>query len=312
MTTLKYKTSVQSNVGTSKIASSPDWVYLNIQIINSTQIQSFFASNPHISFAGSMQFPIVNNPSDYLFFIDRFSCEAGMLLPIWCPEIIDNQTNPNLCATYITLSVIKNGTTYKQSTNMIYIPENPVNIPPNTSLVNDTLHYYYVYTFSHIVYLFNNMLEKCFTDLQTQTGQAFTTSCPFMTYDAPSGLFSLYFDTTGEQFTVKFDSNLYNMFNSFYFRNTNELVISGNNGTNVVSLNAKTYNKITQDFISTSTWSPVDSLVFTTTKIPIVPEQSIQPLTINEDSNLFNVSSTPQKYQKIITDISLPVDKSSD
>jgi len=156
------------------------------------------------------------------------------------------------------------------------------------------------------------MLEKCYSDLQTKTGGAFTASCPFMSYDAPSGLFSLYFDTTGEQFTVNFDSNLYHMFYSFYFRNTNELVISGNNGTNVVTINTKTYNKITQDFISTSTWSPVDSLTFTTTKIPIVPEQSIQPLTINDDSNLINVSSSAQTYQKIITDISLPVDRSSD
>lgn len=307
---LKYRSSIET-VQNDK-SGKPDYVYININILNSTQGQNFFSHNPQINYNDSLQFDIVDNPNDYLFFISRFSCESGVLLPIWTPEIADNQPDKNLCVYNITLSVVKGGNTYTQTTYMEYQPETNTTQPIDTLLKNDTNHYYYVYTFSHIVYLFNNMLTKCFNDLQTKAGGAFTASCPFMNYDPSSGLFSLYFDTNGEQFTLSFDSNLYNMFNSFYFRNTNQLVVDSNNGLNNISINGKTYIKVSQDFISTSMWSPIETLVFTTTKIPIVPEQNTKPLSFNDFENLTNIGTIPQQFQKIITDISLPVDKASD
>jgi hypothetical protein len=59
-------------------------------------------------------------------------------------------------------------------------------------------------------------------------------------------------------------------------------------------------------------WSPIGTLVFTTTKIPIVPEQLTSPLELNDDSNIGANLTNAQDRQKIITDIALPVDKSSD
>lgn len=304
---LKSKTSIER----SDKSKSPDYVYLNINIMNSAQGQTFFSNNPVVRYTDTLQSNVVDNPSDYLFYISRFSCESGLLLPIWKPEIVDGQSDMNLCVYSITMTVTSGGTVYTQTTHMTYEPETNAGAPPNNNLTSDTNHYFYTYTFTHIAYLFNNMVQTCYNALQTQAGVEFTAQCPFINYDPTSSLFSLYFDKSNEQFGMSFDNNLYNMFYSFYFRNNNQLVIN-NSAINNVTINNIIYTKVTQDFVSTSMWSPIASLVFTTSKIPIVSEQSTQPLTFGENSNINVSSNNAQRYQQIITDITIPSDKSSD
>jgi len=307
---LKYNSSIEK-VKNEK-STKADYVYLNINILNTKQGQSFFGNNPKIDYNESLQNSIIDNPSEYVLYISRFGCDCGLLLPIWSPEIIDNQSNPNLCIYALTMTTTINGVLYTTTQNMIYQPENQINPPATTDLYNDVKHYYYVYSFSHVAYLFNAMLQSCYTDLQTQAGLTFSCICPFMSYDASSSLYSLYFDTTGQQFNLYFDNNLYNMFYSFYFRNTNQLVIDTNNGLNNIIINGKTLIKITQDFNSSSMWSPVSNLVFTTSKIPIRQEQNTEPLSIYDDTNMDSQGSYPQQLKKIITDFSIPYDKASD
>jgi len=243
-------------------------------------------------------------------YIARFTYDNGLLLPIWSPEIVDGQNNLNLCSQRLTMSVVHNSTTYTQTENMIYESETTASPAGRAGLATDQQGYYYVYTYSHIVYLFNNMVTACYNGLADQVGGSFTAACPFLDYDSGSGLFSMYFDTEGETFTMSFDANLYAMFYGFYFRNNNQLVVN-NNGLNSVTIGDKTFTKVTQDMVSTSSWSPIQSLVFTTNSMPIVSEQNTLPLNLT-DTNLNSQSSVYQKFNKIITDISLPVDRSSD
>ncbi|MDR3668881.1 MAG: hypothetical protein P4L35_18770 [Ignavibacteriaceae bacterium] len=254
--------------------------YLNINIINSKQENNFYQNNPTIKFSDSFSQAILDDCKQYAMAINRFDTNCGLLLPIWSPTIQINQSDPNLCCQNITMSVNIGGTIYTQTTNMVYESENATASPSSTLLLYDNSHYYYVYSMSHIVYLFNNMVQSCFNAIQTQVGDGFIfpCACPFLAYDSSSGLFSMYFDQSGEPFNVFFDNNLYNMFSSFYFRNTNQLVIDNNNGLNSVTIGDKTFTKVTQDFISTALFSPVHSLVFTTSKIPIAPEITTNPL----------------------------------
>jgi hypothetical protein len=291
----------------SRFSSKPEYVYLNIDIMNSSQSAHFGSGNPEIKYSDSLQYEIIENPSEYEFYFSRFSAECGVLLPIWSPEIQDGQPDINLSVYGCTMTVL----TYSSTKYIEYVPEFNVNAPPRPDLSLDNEHYYYVYTYSHVVTLFNNMIQACYADLQTQYGSDFKSKCPFLAYDASSGLFSIYVDQTDELFGLQFNSNLYSMFYSFYFQNTNQLVIN-NNGLNSVTIGTTVYTKVTQDFPSTSMWSPISTLVFTTTKIPIVPEQSTAPLLLNDDSNLGDNFTNAQTRQKIITDIALPIDKSSD
>lgn len=299
---------------TSKITSNtPEYVYLNVTITNNSQGENFFGANPPIVFRDTLAYNVVDNPSEYKLSISKFTCEAGVNLPIWSPRILEPENDPNLTVYKITLGVTIGGTTYTQTTPMVYSPETNVQPPASSLLMFDTAHYYYVYTYKHFCYLFNQMLNTCYTALATQAGATFTATCPFIDYDASSGLFSIYFDNNAgaEEFTMAFGANLYNLLHSFYFRNTNNLVIDRLNPNNSITLpDGNKYIKVTQDFISTSTWSPVSALVFTTTTLPIVSEQSTQPLIYNDDN--LTTQSSYQVYQKIITDISIPADKSSD
>ena len=299
----------------SSVQNYEDFKYLNINIINSKQSSSnFFQNNPQIAYSNSFPSPVVDNAKNYVMSISSFTSSCGSCLPVWSPEIVDNQPNPNLCVQNITMTVNVGGSIYSQTTNMSYVSENAsAQAPSNTMLSMDSQHYYYAYSMSHVAYLFNNMLQTCYNALQAQVGGSFSFQnvCPFMMYDPTTGLFSLYFDQAGDQFNVFFDNNLYNMFYSFYFQNTNQLVINKYNGVNNVVVGSHTFTKVTQDFVSTASWSPVLSLVFTTSLIPINPEITTLPNQYYDETNMSNSTQNPVK-QKIITDFNIPYDKATD
>jgi hypothetical protein len=72
------------------------------------------------------------------------------------------------------------------------------------------------------------------------------------------------------------------------------------------------YLVITQDFPSTDTiWSPISSIVFTSSLLPIVAEQLGQPI-IFSDGNVSTPSTSQANFQQTITDIALPLIRSSD
>ena len=68
---------------------------------------------------------------------------------------------------------------------------------------------------------------------------------------------------------------------------------------------------IEQDYPSTSTlWSPIESIVFTTTLIPVVNEFVGAPARFG-DSNDASSSTTQNAFQPLITDIALPMDSAA-
>jgi len=72
------------------------------------------------------------------------------------------------------------------------------------------------------------------------------------------------------------------------------------------------YWVIQQNYNSTSTlWSPISSIVFSSTMIPIFPEQTGTPLTYGEGNNASPVESS-SNFTPIITDISVPMNRADD
>jgi hypothetical protein len=62
-----------------------------------------------------------------------------------------------------------------------------------------------------------------------------------------------------------------------------------------------------QDYNSTSTlWSPIESIVFTTSLIPIIPESSGEPVIYGSGNDSVSNAST-NAFTPIITDIALPL-----
>lgn len=168
-----------------------------------------------------------------------------------------------------------------------------------------------------------------------------TTEAPQITYNPTTNLFSIYADrygfggadrtsvnstTANESFKMFFNNNMFGMFANFqnvYYNYPgseldNEIYI-GRVGPyqNLVPVAAgtptptvaKTYWIMTQDYESTSTlWSPIESIVFNSTLLPLVFEQTGDPVRFGDSTvNTESVNSRPA-FQPIITDISLPVD----
>ena len=69
---------------------------------------------------------------------------------------------------------------------------------------------------------------------------------------------------------------------------------------------------VEQEYRSTDTlWSPIASIVFTTSLIPVFPEQTGVPL-ILENGNITQGLAAQSAFSPIITDISLPLSGASD
>jgi hypothetical protein len=236
--------------------------------------------------------------------------------------------------------------TFKSQKYIQYISES-VNAPlppPPIDKQNINTKYYYVYTYQHWVDLVNNTFNSAVADIQSQfstfwtanggigPAPTLTTKAPYMKYDTSSGLFSLYTDSYGyggadrtsagsatddENFSLYFNSNMYGLFtnfnNEYYGQDNldgkdNLIVIQNKLGTNSYTYNGTSYYITTQDYESTSTlWCPIESLVFTTTCIPVIPELQGQPVNYGE-SNIIQPFTSSSAFQPIITDIVIPLD----
>lgn len=201
--------------------------------------------------------------------------------------------------------------------------------------------YYWVYTYSTACNLVNTTFESCIADLQTQfnawylalpgaiaPAPTIATKAPKLTYNPDNNLFSLYCDTYGfggtartglstadEDFKIFFNAPLFGLFANFenkYLGDvvlTNEIIVKNIGGLyqNVVSVGAplsKSFWVMVQDYESTSTlWSPVDSIVFISGLLPLVTENSSDPIRFGQ-SNLGN-TPTSQGFEPVVTDVAL-------
>ena len=202
--------------------------------------------------------------------------------------------------------------------------------------------YYWVYCYSTAVALFNTTLAACLADIQTQfnawylaqpgaVGPAPTlgTAAPRILYNPATNLFTIYSDVYGfggtsrtsiggpadEACRLYFNAPLFGLLANFQniYRGdvnlTNEILITnvGNLYQNALTVGAplnKSFWLTVQDYESTSTlWSPVDSIVFTSGLLPLNAESTSEPIRIGS-ANIGN-TQTSRAFEPIITDVSL-------
>jgi hypothetical protein len=176
---------------------------------------------------------------------------------------------------------------------------------------------------------------------------AIQSAAPFFKYDRSTKLFSIYCDTFGfggiarrsagqdpsEDFHIYFNSNLYGLF-SFFPHNylggdlaarnipaenewAYEILVRDEFGSNIYRptdpavtaiTNTPSYWVVNQESISTSTlWSPIGSIVFVSSLIPVLNEQTGEPIKFGE-GNVISSTGSQSAFQPIITDITIPVD----
>lgn len=314
-----------------------EMVYYNCDIISNKTSESSLGQDPVIAFSETRQTPLVTDASKYFFCIQRASIDgAGSGLPLFIPSIEVGQSDINRTVYSVTIAFSGVGGEQGSSVQCFVEYESEATNPilPNPPTVKQDLSskYYYVFTYSHWVMLVNNAIQAAWANIIVQAGVTPTTKPPRLMYDAVTGLFNLYCDSYGfggsaatsqyERFTLYFNSNLYQLFRNFHFNfhggepnnqgMTYELVVENKLGTNIYTdpLSTK-YYVVAQDFPSTdSIWSPISSIVFTTSLLCTVPEQVGVPIKFSDGNN--SAQTSQSNFNNILTDIALPLTKASD
>lgn len=156
---------------------------------------------------------------------------------------------------------------------------------------------------------------------------------PTFQYDPNSGLFTILVSSdylysspvalTPTAYTLWFNTNMFGLFTNFNNRYTgneptgqvNQIIFQNLLGTNKYTDpdTSLVWYKQVQDYNSTSSlWSPISAIVFTSTLIPVFPENTGQPIIYGAGNDVANTNNSTSAFQPIITDIALPLNKADD
>jgi hypothetical protein len=309
---------------------TPDKLYYDITITN---LQTKTTPPPIASFNESRNIPFVYKPEDYFFSIIRFTLDTPTL-PILTPDIVPFSSNRNLTIYSFTLqwtNPVAPFQTFTEQTPIIFIPQdqqadlpNPPSLTSN-GLQNNLGGYYNIYNYQYWIFLCNNTLTQCFNDLNTQVLAAGlslpTVNAPVLTFDTQNNIGILNADQAGYDYTVSdhikiyFNPALFQLFSSFPVIIENitspslglNLLIDTNTfgGSNLVSYPpiSPTYTAIQvfQEYSTIALWTPITSIVFTSSTLPIIPNQVSAPLLFFDGRIITNGNNS--NISQIITDI---------
>lgn len=315
-------------------------IYYNINITNNNNGAD--VPPPQVIFNETRNTPYLGNPSEYYMSVIRFSLETPSL-PIWIPQVTVGQVNQNKTIYSFTLSYDLSGVTYNNQQFVTYIPADtsqPLPKPPLT-FQDLTSEYYYVYNTQNIVQMLNNTLQTAYTNLRaTIVGlpgapQLPSQNAPFFEFNPNNSTFILDADisgynldsTTYTPIKIWCNSPMYNLISSFsaissgfsgvtFGKNylLNMRYIKGqapfpfnSPGPTGSNFNAQNCLQIFQDYPSLPLWCPIQSMVFTTALLPVVPELTALPTVFGStskyvsDGNNSNISPVLTDFEVALT-----------
>ena len=306
--------------------SLPNNIYYDANIINSDQ--SGTKPSPQLQFQDIRSTPILSYPEHYELSVVRFNLQSSNSLPIWIPNIQFGQGedyDPNLTTYSFTLTYDFEGSNYTSGqTYVIYIPSDfSVQIP--TKILNtEDLHtaYYYVKSFNTIVEMFNNALAEAFQRLKNSASyfgvDLPSQNPPFFEWNSDTSKFILNADTMAydgkalKYINIYANTALYTLMSGFradyygcniYEGKNYRFKIQSDLGLNVFVIN-DTYStlQLNQEYSSGALFSPISSIVFTTTMLPVLPSNTTKPQIFNgQDTDLIN-SGNNNNIVSMITD----------
>jgi hypothetical protein len=261
-------------------ADSADQIYYNIIIRNEDT-----PSGTQLVFSENRTVPVVSNPSDY-----DLAC-VRMLVPAFnIPLLFFPETNFYVKLKYGAVEV---------QTDLQWIPNASANPFANLNKLP-------VYDWSEITKSLNNALELCKTTLD---GLAPTAAFdpPFMTYDAPSELFSLNGEIagydqalgSGNYIEIIFSAKLFEYYTNlsdFFLGQFETQVLIYDQFDNTKTFNGKPYYSMQQSQPSLELFADIQKIVVFSNSIPVV--QELQPTQDDVTRRIlfdFNITGIPDK-----------------
>ena len=304
----------------------PSNIYYDANIINNDQ--SGTKNAPVLQFQDIRSTPILSHPQLYELSVVRFNLQSANSLPLWIPNIqLDQGVNydPNLTTYSFTLSYDYEGSNYSSGqTYVIYIPcDLSVRLPTSLQSTED-LHvpYYYVKSFNTIVEMLNNALSEAFQRLMNSASyfgvNLPTSNAPYFEWDNSSSKFILNADVVGfssndpAHISIYANTALYTLMSGFQADYYGSDIVDGKNYEFKIQKDIRLLNifvisdiysviQLFQEYSSGALFSPISSIVFTTTMLPVLPSNSTKPTIFNGTGDLQN-SGNNNNITSLITD----------
>lgn len=296
-----------------------DRFYVNVSVINTT-------NDPiKCNFDKVYQQPILDDPKDYYFTVNRFSISgSGIPLMIMPIQSGSSQTDPNLTTLLFTMTY--NNQDFQQF--ITYVPNNDLGTPSapagnatrNYRQLNSD--YYFVYSIQCFLDMLNDTLIAIFNDLKAAYPGAPPSEAPYLIFNPESQLISLitqyeYIDNVNPT-SISVNVSLYKYLNGFnYFMNSNDTTgkdFTFNLEDTMNNWYAKPADSITsppaylqfkQEYVQNYFMSSLQSIVIGTNTIPI--QNEIVPTAADANTNPFDNNS-----MSIITDFVIPLEQLGD
>ena len=322
--------------------SKPFHVYLDLDVRNDDILAGV---PPALSFEETRTQPFLEgDASDYFCAIARFTLQPSNSLPVLIPVIDTNQgvPSPSINQTVYKISFYEQADPNNPSAtrqlitqNIVFVPENrTIATPQPPSGVQDTSsEYYHLHSYKSFINMINTTLRSLYSLLPLVIGHY---NPPYIEWDNASCTATLYADTyffdlngnmnafTGtsgrdRKFEIYFNSRLYQLFSTLpstytnatgdlNYRldifgdasNTTKLPVNDTNGGSMYSV------ALSQEISTVAVWSPIESIVFTSTSLPIHPSLSSIPRVITSGNTSVMGSGQPN-ILNILTDFQVAV-----
>lgn len=286
----------------------PTHAYFDLDITNNDIAPSRIA--PNLSFDEIRQNAILSNPSDYFLSIVRFQVNT-VALPVFIPQVRLGQADPR--ETIYNIRIENALGTVSGNDNLYYeAQDKTVPIPQSSRVLANDLSlyydpYYYQQNYIDLIRMMNTALINASTDFVANGGVLPNTNYPFMTWDNINQKATFYINA-GWVGVINVDMNapLYTLFASLpviklgqdKFQIQTQTLPQN---TNRVVINTFTWNAIPQEYSTVSIWSPVKSIVFTSSLLPVNASLSGDPVVFGVGSLKLNTGNN-NNITSVLTD----------
>lgn len=276
---MSYQSLINSDLRRPQI---PDRVMMDLAVFNNNYTTG---ENIPAEFNEARNSAIVTDTGYYDVSIARFHVDT-LNIPVFIPLIRDPSSDINETIYSFTMKY----KTYEYQRYLRFIPEDPTVIAPQLAdRQNVASGYYNVYSFQYVNFLMSECLKECFDALKvivTTAGDTLpTNNAPYLTYDTGASECILSADAAGfdeklaNPIEIYLNKPMHRMLSTFQFTRYSNNVTNGkdyqirvyNNGNNVMELDSYNVLLCLQEAPCSGLWSPVDSIVFASSNLPIEP-----------------------------------------
>ena len=302
----------------------PEYKYLDL-VIRSFQ-ETTTVRRQQLRFEDYRDVPIVNDASAYKLSVQRFSIDTFQLPSLFF-QIKRNQSDPNLGAYSVTLEYDDNlGAPYPTSgeTNLIWVPQNPdLPVPPppdqNAKDLQIFDEYYWSFSWEHVIEIVNTALAAAMASLIVAVPALAAVQPPWLSWDSEAKVATInaresHFNTeVFPRVNIYFNRSLFSLFNSFNFTSFDNPVASGMehrvvmrpySGSKIQVLPFFGVDNLifhTQETSTVANMSPVSSVLFTSSSLPVVSNDLSLPM-IFVDGNQLALGNTYSNTENVISD----------